>query len=933
MQKAEIKITADVRGAIASVRQLATQYKSSALDINESFQQASKASTMMGVGLTAVGAAGTLFLTKSTTLAARVETLGVVMRQVGKVAGYSAKEMEEFEAAVIKQGITTQVARTSLVQMAQSQVDLANATKLARIAQDAAVIAGTNSSEAFKKMNWALSTLNPILLKHMGLAVNLEAEYKIYAEAQGIAAENLTVLQKKQAMVNAIMKAGTKITGAYAEAMTTAGKKMTSIARYWEEARLSIGETFTTTFAGMIDAATDLLKGFNALSREQKDFVAITLAAGTAVATLLGPILILLPQLGAITGMIVGVGDVLLTTSAASAIASTGMWNAAAASGALGAGLTGIAAVTGVGLVLMAVVAGTALLVTHMKRAADAANELRKASEEEELVMRHVSSGFESYTYNAESYARATGKAVTAGETFTYVSQEAALAVGIYNAELLVGQSTTSLYGRRLEALGRITHGLTEEQFQHAKVIITDTDAVSKAAKGYQALADTYKRGNSALMSASEQTEYFREQLDDLSYVMDLQLSKSMEEAKEKVDEFKDKINEIKDEIYTLVDRIDELESKEWLSRKEQRELEEAKEALEDLQDELDDTRNSLDDERDAWKRNTAEILMNMAQRALANAPLAVQGEVIGQMALKLGLIDEVGATAFANVTAAIGEALATGKWEEVYELIGGMHNWLWGFPDVVKTKIVIDVESNYGLPPGGGGGKPPAASGWSASDVEEESYGLQHGGRLGKGVYEVGEVGWEYVIDGVVIPHEVSKRLKRLGLISEGGFQGGSMGSGWRDYVPSYGQGSLPSGGGGGGWGDLFGDLRRDIHTPFLETAKEHRITTYGGGGGGGGTSTSIAVAKSAGESAAETASEAVASVVSSTTTTISATMTEVSQKQVQQLSLQTQEQIRATKRMEEVLKKIYIAIQQGATRQDMLEAFQEGAQTLEFE
>jgi hypothetical protein len=31
------------------------------------------------------------------------------------------------------------------------------------------------------------------------------------------------------------------------------------------------------------------------------------------------------------------------------------------------------------------------------------------------------------------------------------------------------------------------------------------------------------------------------------------------------------------------------------------------------------------------------------------------------------------------------------------------------------------------------------------------------------------------------------------------------------------------------GGWGDLFGGIRRDTHTPFLETAKEHRMERIG--------------------------------------------------------------------------------------------------------
>ena len=79
--------------------------------------------------------------------AARTETLGVVVQQVGKNAGYTSNEIDKFVAGVKEMGITTGSSRQSITRMIQAKLDLAKATDLARISQHAAVIADINSSE------------------------------------------------------------------------------------------------------------------------------------------------------------------------------------------------------------------------------------------------------------------------------------------------------------------------------------------------------------------------------------------------------------------------------------------------------------------------------------------------------------------------------------------------------------------------------------------------------------------------------------------------------------------------------------------------------------------------------------------------------------------------------------------------------------------
>ena len=103
------------------------------------------AAATIGVAFSAVKFAG--FIKDTAMAAARYETLGVVMQNIGAHAGYTTDELNKQAEAVRKSGITMAVSREAVIKLIQAHIDLRHASKLARIAQDAAVIGNINSSE------------------------------------------------------------------------------------------------------------------------------------------------------------------------------------------------------------------------------------------------------------------------------------------------------------------------------------------------------------------------------------------------------------------------------------------------------------------------------------------------------------------------------------------------------------------------------------------------------------------------------------------------------------------------------------------------------------------------------------------------------------------------------------------------------------------
>lgn len=197
---------------------------------------------------------------ESVLLAARFETLGVVMETVGRNAGYSAEQMERYDLALRETGISMVESRRSLARMAMAQFDLNKATELGRIAQDAAVIGNINSSEAFERMIYGIQSGHLLVLKTIGLNVSFEDSYQKVADAVDRTTASFSPAEKVLIRQNAVLEYGSRIAGTYEAAMTTAGKKLTSFIRYVNDFKVKMGLAFGPATVILVDAATAAMK-------------------------------------------------------------------------------------------------------------------------------------------------------------------------------------------------------------------------------------------------------------------------------------------------------------------------------------------------------------------------------------------------------------------------------------------------------------------------------------------------------------------------------------------------------------------------------------------------------------------------------------------------------------------------------------------------
>lgn len=200
---------------------------------------------------------------ESTLLAARYDQLGLVMGVVGRNVGLSSRSLGELQAQLEKTGISAIQSRNNIIKMIGANIDLSKATQLARLAQDAAVIGNTNSSEAFERLIRGIQSAEKETLETLGLNVNFQQSYEALAKQLGKSADQLTTVEKTQAAVTAALEAGKNIAGAYEASLGNANKQLQSASRYLENFQVKLGAAFQPQFAAGVTAYSDSLKFLN----------------------------------------------------------------------------------------------------------------------------------------------------------------------------------------------------------------------------------------------------------------------------------------------------------------------------------------------------------------------------------------------------------------------------------------------------------------------------------------------------------------------------------------------------------------------------------------------------------------------------------------------------------------------------------------------
>lgn len=133
-------------------------------------------------------------------------------------------------------------------------------------AKDFGAAAGVESTQAIDQITTAIKRMSPEMLDSLGIQVNLIQAYEQYGKTLKKDASDLTVAERQQALLNAVMKEGTKVVGTYDKTYATAGKNLLSIGSVLEHIQSLIGEGLQPAFSAITG---EVLK----FSKNIRDFI------------------------------------------------------------------------------------------------------------------------------------------------------------------------------------------------------------------------------------------------------------------------------------------------------------------------------------------------------------------------------------------------------------------------------------------------------------------------------------------------------------------------------------------------------------------------------------------------------------------------------------------------------------------------------------
>lgn len=200
------------------------------------------------------------FAEEAVMAAGRVEEMDAVLQILGRNSGTTRSAIDEQIGSIKELGIETKVAQETLADFMRYNLKAADAAKLARVAQDVAVLGASNSSQTLNRLMWGIITRQPEVIRTSGLTVNFEQEFARMAAASKTAVGSLTEQQKIQAALNAVIKEGTSVEGAYEASMTSATKQVRSRVRYVEELKEAVGQMYLPIWSEWQFAINQMIK-------------------------------------------------------------------------------------------------------------------------------------------------------------------------------------------------------------------------------------------------------------------------------------------------------------------------------------------------------------------------------------------------------------------------------------------------------------------------------------------------------------------------------------------------------------------------------------------------------------------------------------------------------------------------------------------------
>ena len=204
------------------------------------------------------------FISSSIDTALSVERISATLPILAKNTGKTTKEINNIIFAIRKENKSIREATEVTRGIVLAGLEEADALRLITVARDVGATVGRTSADVNRLILESFQTLNPGILKQVGLNISLRETYRNVSKELGKNTSELTTLERQQALLNAIYIEGDKFAGAYGAAMGTVQKVTNSVKDASEDIKFVLGSLLTDGFFPIVTEALNMVRAFRA---------------------------------------------------------------------------------------------------------------------------------------------------------------------------------------------------------------------------------------------------------------------------------------------------------------------------------------------------------------------------------------------------------------------------------------------------------------------------------------------------------------------------------------------------------------------------------------------------------------------------------------------------------------------------------------------
>ncbi len=242
---------------------------------------AATTATIVGAGLIAI-------TRQLRDLADEFERTEIAAVRVAKIQGVTQREFKETREAIVQQAFTLVQAQTAMTKLNAAQVELSNSVRLAAVANDIAISKNIDAAKTYDRLTQSVSRASTETLESLGIAAKTTDVFRRFQLEIGATNRELTMSEKRTAVLNEIYRQGARFAGAFADAQGTVAVQTRRQTTEIDSLTRRIGAGLTPVFvsiARLVRSSVRVIAGFN---DETLRTAAIVAGVGASVLVLVG---------------------------------------------------------------------------------------------------------------------------------------------------------------------------------------------------------------------------------------------------------------------------------------------------------------------------------------------------------------------------------------------------------------------------------------------------------------------------------------------------------------------------------------------------------------------------------------------------------------------------------------------------------------------